>query len=310
MLYFIGLFAGFLLANQSPINAKLGFVLKSPLRSSLLSFTVGTFFLMLIYFVSGQQQVNLINVATNNPWWIWFGGLLGVIFLTSNILMFPKLGAIQTIILPIIGQVIMGVVIDTFGLFNMPIGTLTVTKVIGILLLLGGIYVAVVLANRFEVKREKKQLDADTNINIWRMWAILVGAFSAIQQAINGRLGYLLHSVVGSAVISFFSGTVVILIVVLLKEGRLWPKTVRITKQPVWLFTGGILGALFVFSTAFLVPKLGAGMTVTLSLSGSIIGSIVVAQFGWWQSLKQNVTRVQIIGIALMVASIALIKFG
>lgn len=44
MLYFIGLFAGFLLANQSPINAKLGFVLKSPLRSSLLSFTVGTFF--------------------------------------------------------------------------------------------------------------------------------------------------------------------------------------------------------------------------------------------------------------------------
>ena len=102
----------------------------------------------------------------------------------------------------------------------------------------------------------------------------------------------------------------VILIVVLLKERRLWPKTVRITKQPVWLFTGGILGALFVFSTAFLVPKLGAGMTVTLSLSGSIIGSIVVTQFGWWQSLKQNVTRVQIIGIALMVASIALIKFG
>ena len=70
------------------------------------------------------------------------------------------------------------------------------------------------------------------------------------------------------------------------------------------------MGAFFVFSTTFLVPILGAGMTVTLGLSGSIIGSIVVSQFGLWQSPKQVVSRFQIIGILVILGSIILIKFS
>ena len=49
MLYFIGLAAGFLLANQSAINAKLGAAVRSPFRSSLISFSVGTIFLIAVF---------------------------------------------------------------------------------------------------------------------------------------------------------------------------------------------------------------------------------------------------------------------
>lgn len=118
MLYFIGLAAGFLLANQSAINAKLGAAVRSPFRSSLISFTVGTIFLIAVFFGTSQHIVPIGTVLSHNPWWVWLGGILGVFFLTSNILMFPKLGAIQTIILPILGQVLMGEVIDIFGLFG------------------------------------------------------------------------------------------------------------------------------------------------------------------------------------------------
>lgn len=45
MLYIVGLLlGGVALANQSPINARLGAALKSPFRSSLVSFTVGFVF--------------------------------------------------------------------------------------------------------------------------------------------------------------------------------------------------------------------------------------------------------------------------
>lgn len=245
MLYFLGLFAGFILANQSPINARLGDTVKSPFISSLISFTIGTIFLAVVYFVSGQHAANLIYTATANPWWIWFGGVIGVVYLTSNILMFPKIGAIQTIILPIVGQVLMGVIIDSFGLFGVRQVPISLIKISGVF-------------------------------------------------------------------ISFIIGTVIILIFILVREPHLLAKAMAmpLKNKPLWLLTGGILGSLFVFSTTFLVPKVGAGMTVTLGLTGSILGSMVVSQFGLWQSPKQQVTRMQVGGILFMIMGVVLIKFG
>lgn len=39
-------------------------------------------------------------------------------FLTGNLLLLPKLGATLTVIATVAGQIIMGVIIDTFGLFG------------------------------------------------------------------------------------------------------------------------------------------------------------------------------------------------
>lgn len=313
MLYIIGLIAGFILANQSPINAKLGATVKSPYISSLISFAIGTFFLIVVYLVSGQHIANLGNVANSNPWWIWIGGVLGVVYLTSNILMFPKLGAIQTIILPIVGQVLMGVIIDTFGLFGISQTPISWLKIVGVIILFIGIYIAVVLVNKSETKIERVSTTENvskTALNFWRVWGVIVGALSAIQQAINGHLGYLLGSAVASAVISFMIGTIIILVFVLIREKPFLKIRDNLKQPPLWLFMGGILGGLFVFSTALLVQKLGAGLTVTLALTGSILGSMVVSQFGLWQSPKHQVTRVQIIGIFVMIISVVLIKFG
>ena len=62
--------------------------------------------------------------------------------------MFPKIGAIQTIILPIVGQVLMGVIIDSFGLFGVRQVPISLIKISGVFILFIGIYIAVVLANR------------------------------------------------------------------------------------------------------------------------------------------------------------------
>ncbi|MBR2276423.1 DMT family transporter [Leuconostoc gasicomitatum] len=312
MLYFLGLFAGFILANQSPINARLGDSVKSPFISSLISFTIGTIFLAVIYFVSGQHVANMTYIAATNPWWIWFGGVIGVVYLTSNILMFPKIGAIQTIILPIMGQVFMGVIIDSLGLFGVEQVPISLIKIIGVFILFIGIYIAVVLANKKVVNKFSTTGATQTTaiLNMWRIWGVFVGALSAIQQAINGRLGYLLGSAVASAVISFIIGTVIILIFILVREPHSLAKAAPLKTKPFWLFIGGILGSLFVFSTTFLVPKVGAGMTVTLGLTGSILGSMIVSQFGLWQSPKQQVTRIQIGGILFMILGVVLIKFG
>ena len=53
---------------------------------------------------------------TLNYTWV-LGGLLGVIYLTGNLLLLPRLGAL-TVVITVTGQIIMGVIIDTFGLLG------------------------------------------------------------------------------------------------------------------------------------------------------------------------------------------------
>lgn len=302
------LVGGFLLANQNPINARLGAVFQSPFRSSLISFSVGLIFLLIVFVVTGQH----ITLAANQPWWIWIPGVFAVIYLTSNILLFPKIGAIQAVVFPIVGQVLMGLMIDTFGWFEAKQVPLTFIKVLGAVVLLIGVFIAVVWANRQVLAREEaldEARESQSELNLWRVWGVIAGAVSSTQQAISGRLSVALGTPIGAAIVSFAVGVVIILLVVLIRDKRLTPTT-SIKGQPKWLYIGGVLGSLFVVAMAIGVPALGAGFAVMIGLIGTLIGSMAVAHFGWWQSPRSAVSFLKIIGIVIMAIGVALIKLG
>lgn len=114
----IGLIIGIGLPMQTSINSRLKVSVGSPFVASLISFSLGTLFLALITLLIDKSLLFPLNLFGKEPFWLWIGGLLGVIYLTSNILLFPKLGSVQTVIMPILGQIIMGLIIDNFGLFG------------------------------------------------------------------------------------------------------------------------------------------------------------------------------------------------
>lgn len=104
----IGLFIGIGLPIQTSINTRLKNTVGSPFVASLISFSIGTIFLAVITLIKNGNLLISLKTIMKEPLWIWIGGLLGVIYLTSNILLFPKLGSVQTAIMPIMGQIIMG----------------------------------------------------------------------------------------------------------------------------------------------------------------------------------------------------------
>jgi transporter family-2 protein len=311
---FIGAFFGFLLSNQTPINSKLGSVLGSPFRSSFISFSIGTIFLAIVAIViemSGNGFPDVAEIFTTQPLWIWLGGILGVIYLTSNILLFPRLGAVQTLLLPMLGQILMSVAIDTFGFFNMTKVPLTWNKILGVLILLLGAFFIVVIANWAEAKKEEETdvaTEKEDGLIFWRVWGILIGALSASQVTINGELGHIMKSPVVASLTSFVIGTILIFFVVLFKEKTFVPKEAKLSAQPKWIFLGGLFGALYVLGSTVLVPTIGAGLTVLIGIFGMMIGTILVTQFGFWHSPQKNVNKFQITGIILMFLGIVLIK--
>lgn len=306
MLIFLAfaLVGGFLLANQNPINSDLRRIVGSPFLASAISNFVGSIFLGLITLILSHQLFPSFSFISGNPAWIWLGGLLGGIFLTSNVLLFPRLGAVQTVILPILGQILMGMMIDSFGWFGALQIPLTLVRVIGVLITLVGVIVAVVLPN---LKQNQTQKSSE-NLLGWRIWGVIVGGLSAMQQAINGRLGVLLHNSAQAAFASFFIGFLAIFIVSLFVDRRL-PRISDLRTAKVWNGFGGVLGGLFVLATVLAVPQIGAGLTIMMGLIGQIVGSMLVQQFGWWRSFKFRIQIWQVVGVLIMLLGIVLIKF-
>ncbi|MCM0598952.1 DMT family transporter [Periweissella fabalis] len=307
-----GILAGVVLANQNPVNAYLRVFVISPYVASLISFSIGTFYIGIVTLLAGHQLLPTGTQIASNPWWLWLGGVIAAIYLTSNILLFPKLGAVQTVILPILGQVLMGTVIDSFGLFGAKHIPITGTRLLGVGILLIGMFVAVVLANKTKAeqiyKNELKKQDTPANLALWRLWGVVAGMLSAIQQAINGRLGQVVDSPVQATFISFLISWLVILVVTLVIDHKIHIPLTAFKKMPKWGWIGGILGATFVLMTVILVPIIGAGLTVTTSLIGQIFGSVLVTQLGLWRSIKSPVKRLQVFGIIIMLVGVLIIK--
>ncbi|GHP14448.1 membrane protein [Lentilactobacillus fungorum] len=311
MFMLMALIAGFLLSNQSPINTDLSRIVNSPFIAGSISFVVGTLFLGILALTMSGRLTPSIGFIQTQPMWIWLGGVLGVIYLTSNILLFPKIGAIQTTILPILGQIVMGSIIDWLGWFGTAKVAMTPWRLTGIMVLVVGVLVAVVLPN--SRNRDIRQFDSAVTHNQrtavagWQIWGVIVGVFAAMQQAINGHLGALLNSTSQAAFISFFIGTILIIIVALLIDRRLPTIRELKTTQP-WNWLGGLLGSSFLFVTVVAVPQIGTGLTIMMGLIGQIIGSILIQQFGWWRSIKQQMVPAQVLGIVLMLVGVGLIK--
>lgn len=302
----IGLIIGIGLPMQTSINSRLKVSVGSPFVASLISFSLGTLFLALITLLIDKSLLFPFNLFGKEPFWLWIGGLLGVIYLTSNILLFPKLGSVQTVIMPILGQIIMGLIIDNFGLFGSLVQSLNWSRIVGAILVVIGVIGAVSI-NQIIVYRHKKFLPEKAN-NLWfyRLIGIVMGMFSATQTAINGHLGIVLNSSVKAAFVSFFVGTISLIIIVTIIHPNLSFQKNKDT--PWWIWLGGFIGALFVLGNVYLVPKIGTGLAVVIVLVGLIVGSLLIDQFGWFNSTKNPITFAQIMSLLIMIFGVIIIR--
>lgn len=140
----VGVLVGMGIALQTGINSVLRKNVVSPLLSSFIAFSVGSILLILLIFVQNEPLVVSTETLIQSPWWIWLGGLLAMFGLTVNILIF-HVWAVQTAIMPILGQVITGTLIDTFGWLSAPQYDFTLLRLLGLVAMMAGIAVAIVL---------------------------------------------------------------------------------------------------------------------------------------------------------------------
>lgn len=306
----LGFLAGVGLPIQTSVNTRLRKKVGSPYNASLVSFVVALLFLSALLLITGQGLHIPLAQLLNEPAWIWIGGICGLVFLTGNILLFSKLGGVQTVVLPVLGQILMGLIIDNFGLFYSQKTPLSVFRIAGAVMVILGV-VLVSMAKENKTASEKLQKSESTTLWIWRAFGIFAGMLSATQIAVNGYLGKVIGSPIKASAISFTVGIIflaIICIVLHFKNGKSESFKNESAKNPWWMWIGGILGGLYILANVYLSRIVGTGMTVIILLIGSTTGGILVDHFGMFESPKKPINAQKILGVLIMILGAAAIK--
>jgi bacterial/archaeal transporter family-2 protein len=85
-----------------------------------------------------RRGIGNLGDALEAPKWMWAGGAMGLLVVLTITFAQPRIGTTATIGILIAGQLVMGAVIDRFGLFGVDQITLTWPRLLGIGLLGAG----------------------------------------------------------------------------------------------------------------------------------------------------------------------------
>lgn len=310
----LGILVGATMPVQTSINTMLRRRLGSPFSATLVSFCVSTVLLLCAIPVVGLPWEKLVVSAFDAPWWAYTGGLCGVFGLVGNILLMTRLGSVQTIIFPVLGQILMGLLIDHFGLMHSDVNPLTLLRVAGAALVLGG--VVTVAAARMSGKAlpgaqslaHEEERPSALSLLPWRLLGVAMGMAGAVQVAANGYLGRHAESPLFSSIVSF-GGGVMILAAIVLALRLLKGSAPKGDAVPWWSWIGGgISGAIYVFSNVIITGVLGTGTTVIVFLLGMTLGGVLVDHFGLLGARRAAINWVKALGLAAVIAGAALIK--
>jgi bacterial/archaeal transporter family-2 protein len=137
-LLLLAVFAGALLPVQAGVNAQLRVTLGHPVTATLGSFLVGSVALVLIAFAA-RIPLPLGAGLSRVPWWHWTGGLLGAVYVALIILLAPRLGAAALMAAVVAGQMLASLALDQWALVGFPLDPLSPQRVLGTLLVIGGV---------------------------------------------------------------------------------------------------------------------------------------------------------------------------
>lgn len=138
-LYPIIIIAGCLQAYGPPMNGALHKAIANPWLASIISFIPIVAVLSCVFFCL-PKPLPTVQAISGMPWWAPLGGLIGAVAVIVGLMFVNKVGAGTLAGLTITANFLMSILIDNYGWFGVTVHPINWGRVVGSLLLIGGIY--------------------------------------------------------------------------------------------------------------------------------------------------------------------------
>lgn len=132
---------GALIPIQAATNTQLNQHIGNVAYSSFLLFAVGLVGLAGVLLVKASPLPSLADVRAA-PWYSYSGGLIVATYVFSITFLAPRMGLANAICFVVSGQILAAVCIDHFGWINTPISSITPQRLLGVGLMIGGLFLA------------------------------------------------------------------------------------------------------------------------------------------------------------------------
>ncbi|PCI05152.1 MAG: hypothetical protein COB78_00590 [Hyphomicrobiales bacterium] len=132
----VAIACGALIPIHAGMNAGLSQVAGHSFWATILSFGV-SFACLALVVILFQPTLPTWTSLTAAPFWVWFGGAIGVVYVIATMMLAPRLGAARFIAAIVAGQMIMALLIDHFGLIGFPRHAVDLSRILGTVFVIG-----------------------------------------------------------------------------------------------------------------------------------------------------------------------------
>ncbi|AVH98227.1 MULTISPECIES: DMT family transporter [Streptomyces] len=295
------LLVGCLLAVQASVNLQLNSAVGTPYGASTIQLGVATGLLVVLAVAAGALGA-LGKLPDVEPWQL-LGGLASPLYITSGILLFPRLGALAAVGLFVTGQMFASLALDLFGLLGLERKELGAGIVLGAAAVLAGI-VVIIRGMKAAAPAGAPAMSSAGRAG-WLALGVVAGGVLPVQGAVNARLRARIEEPLTVAVISFAVATFTIAVVLLVLHATRRtprPRIAPLKKMPWWGWLGGACAAAYVTGTFLLIPAIGAAVTIALTVTGQQLTSALIDHKGLFKLPRRSLTRPRALGLALLIA--------
>ena len=262
--------SGAMIALQARANGELSDRLDNGLQAALVSFGSGLLIIFVITLFNSKIKEGIKNLrrAVANKEiarWKLLAGALGGSFVAIQTQIVPLIGVAIYSVASIAGQTAMSLIVDRIGLTGGGKKLISPRRVLAAFLTVLAVLVSV-----------WDRIDAN-NLSIFAVTAGgVAGAIVGVQRALNGQINEHSHQSFTTSLLNFITGTSFLLILIiagiLLGKNELSP----LPSGPWWIYTGGVIGVIYIAFTSTIVQHLGVLTFTLFSVGGQLVGSLII----------------------------------
>ena len=265
-----GIGIGALTAIQSRANGSLAADLGSGLHAAVVSFGVGLVVLGLLAAASARLRRAIRSVVSglrdrSLPRWQVLGGVLGALFILSQSVSVPTIGVALFAVSLVAGQNTASLLVDAWGLGprgKQPISSYRFLSAgLGIL--------AVVAATSGRLGSEDFSLP-------FVLLVVAAGIGVAFQQAMNARVVARTGEPLTASYVTFIGGGLLLGVILAIQTVAAGSTLQPLPAWPLWLYLGGLIGAVWVATAAWVVGRTGVLALGLLTTAGQLLGALVL----------------------------------
>jgi transporter family-2 protein len=112
------------------------------------------------------------------------------------------------------------------------------------------------------------------------MWAVffgvLAGAIVGVQRALNGQINEYSKQSFTTSLLNFIMGTSFLVILLVIAVIANWSELAPLPAGPWWIYTGGVIGVIYIAFTSTIVQHLGVLTFTLFSVGGQLVGSLLI----------------------------------